>query len=98
MAIDAVESDTCEALVVQDFDGVAVEEGNTLASEVDWQGWTRERMVAGEAVVTHLPFGFHSRASFCASRSSSEVIRMASASSSTIPAFTPLAAPSLYHI
>ena len=34
--------DTCEAMVVQDFDAVTVEDGDTLAGEVVCQVWTRE--------------------------------------------------------
>jgi len=42
LAINAVEMDTCEAMVVQDFDAVTVEDGDTLAGEVVCQVWTRE--------------------------------------------------------
>ena len=61
-------------------------------------GFPDGHAVACGEVDPHLPFRYHSRTSFCASTSWSEVIRMASASRSMAPGFPPFAAPSLYHI
>jgi hypothetical protein len=40
LAVDAVQADTFWVLVVQDFDGIAVEDGDDGAGEVGGNYWT----------------------------------------------------------
>jgi len=54
--------------------------------------------VACRKVVAHLPFGFHSRANFCASAIWAGVIWLAVALRSSAAGLSPFVAARLYHL
>ena len=60
--------------------------------------WLNHIVSRGGALVAHLPFGFHSRASFCASAIWAGVICLAVVSRSSAAGLSPFVAARLYHL